>query len=29
MALVRRKAELEPHVSLGVVRAGFARRVEN
>jgi len=29
MALVRRKAEQELHVSTGVVRAGFARRVEN
>jgi len=29
MALVRNKAEAELHVSAGVVRAVFARRVEN
>ena len=29
MALVRSKAEAELHVSAGVVRAAFARRVEN
>ena len=29
MALVRNKAEVERHVSAGVVRAVFARRVEN
>jgi len=29
MALVRRKTEREMNVSPGVVRANFARRVEN
>ncbi len=29
MTLVRSKAEAETHVSAGVVRAVFARRVEN